>query len=320
VLHYNESSQYDPETRRGGIFTAYVNTFVKLKTEASGYPAWCLTAADKAKFIADFEEKEGIKLDADNIAYNPGLRLIAKSLLNNLWGRLGLKDNLPQTAYVRTPEEFLQIVNDGFNTIKDFHVINDDTLALIYERVSKALPEDPTSSVALAAFTTAYGRLELYKYLHLLGERVLYFDTDSVIFKSNGTETDPPLSSYLGGLTSELDQDSYITQFCSTGPKCYSYITNKGRTDCKIRGFSLNYLNSLKIDFDVMKDMVVNQQIQGNPKLKTVVTVNDRQITRNKYKNIIYNTRLVKKYRACYTKRIIRPDLTTVPFGYDYEE
>jgi hypothetical protein len=77
-------------------------------------------------------------------------------------------------------------------------------------------------------------------------------------------------------------------------------------------------MNSLKIDFDVIKDMVVNQQIQGNPQLKTVVTVNNNQITRNKFRNIIYNTRLVKKYRACYTKRIILPNLTTVPFGYDY--
>jgi hypothetical protein len=119
-------------------------------------------------------------------------------------------------------------------------------------------------------------------------------------------------------LTSELAEEEHIVEFCSSGPKCYTYITNKGTTHCKIKGFSLNYANSLKIDFNVMKDMVVNQQIQGNPKLKTVATVNDRQITRNKFRNIIYNTRLVKKYRVCYTKRIIMPNLTTVPFGYDF--
>jgi hypothetical protein len=204
VLHYNESTQYDPQTLCGGLFTDYVNTFVKLKTEASGYPAWCITDNDKAQFIADFEIKEGIKLDPTKIVYNAGLRLIAKSLLNNLWGRLGLKENLPKTAYVRTPEEFHQLVNDGLNTIKDFHIINDTSLAIVYETTKDAIPEDPTSSVALAAFTTAYGRLELYKYLDLLGERVLYFDTDSIIFKSSDPSKDPPISSYLGGLTGLL--------------------------------------------------------------------------------------------------------------------
>jgi hypothetical protein len=318
VLHYEESTQYDPETKSGGLFTPYVNGFVKLKTEASGFPEYCVTIADKKKYVADFYEKEGIQLDYDKIEFNPGLRLIAKSLLNNLWGRLGLTPNLPQTTFVRSPESFLEIVNDTKNIIKDFHIVNDNIIALVHERIAAAVPEDPTASVAIAAFTTAYGRLELYKYLDMLGERVLYFDTDSVIFKSSDPTTDPPLSPYLGGLTSELAPGSHIVEFASSGPKSYGYITNTGETACKIKGFSLNYTNSLKIDFSVIKDMVVNQQIQGNPDLKTVTTVNERQITRNKFKNIIYNTKGVKKYRACYTKRIIRPDLTTVPYGYDF--
>ena len=294
------------------------NTFIKLKTEASGFPPTCVTEEDKQAFINDFYEKEGVLLEYDKIVFNPGLRLIAKSLLNNLWGRLGLKENIPQTTFVKDAEKFLQIINDGTNKITNFHIINDETLALVHERESGYIPEDPTSNVALAAFTTAYGRLELYKYLKQLDERVLYFDTDSIIFTSAPGCEDPPLSNCLGGLTSELPPDEYITEFASTAPKCYGYTTNKGNTTVKIKGFSLNYANSQKIDFSVIKDMVVNQQIQGNPNLKSVITVNDRQITCDKFKNIIYNSRLVKKYKACYTKRIIMPDLTTVPYGYDF--
>ena len=105
------------------------------------------------------------------------------------------------------------------------------------------------------AFTTAYGHLELYKYLHLLGDRVLYFDTDSIIFKSSDPATDPPLTSYLGGLTSELPPDTHIVELATTGPKSYSYVTNTGHTECKIKGFSLNYANSLKIDFNVINNL-----------------------------------------------------------------
>jgi len=33
-------TQYDPQTGQGGHFVEYVDTFIKLKTEASGYPDW----------------------------------------------------------------------------------------------------------------------------------------------------------------------------------------------------------------------------------------------------------------------------------------
>jgi hypothetical protein len=34
-----EVTQYDRQTGEGGLFVEYVNTFLKLKAEASGYPA-----------------------------------------------------------------------------------------------------------------------------------------------------------------------------------------------------------------------------------------------------------------------------------------
>ena len=33
-------TQYDPQTGQGGLFVEYINTFLKLRTEASGYPSW----------------------------------------------------------------------------------------------------------------------------------------------------------------------------------------------------------------------------------------------------------------------------------------
>jgi hypothetical protein len=32
--------KYNPESGDGGVFVEYINTFLKLKTEASGYPNW----------------------------------------------------------------------------------------------------------------------------------------------------------------------------------------------------------------------------------------------------------------------------------------
>ena len=78
-----EITQYDPVTRKGGPFVEYINTFLKIKQEASGPPAECIVgvAGDDAvddeaieHFIASYEEAEGIHLDKHALKSNPGLR------------------------------------------------------------------------------------------------------------------------------------------------------------------------------------------------------------------------------------------------------
>ena len=39
-------TRYDTESRESGLFAGYIDTFLKLKAEASGYPAWVRTPAD----------------------------------------------------------------------------------------------------------------------------------------------------------------------------------------------------------------------------------------------------------------------------------
>ena len=45
---------YDPETVKGGLFAQYIDTFLKLKSEASGYPSWVQCLEDKDRYISDF--------------------------------------------------------------------------------------------------------------------------------------------------------------------------------------------------------------------------------------------------------------------------
>ena len=70
--HFDETEQYDPKTKTGGLFTDYVNTFLKMKQEASGWPEWCQSENDKWRYIRDYHEKEGILLDYNNIKNNHG--------------------------------------------------------------------------------------------------------------------------------------------------------------------------------------------------------------------------------------------------------
>lgn len=79
------SSKFDPNTGKGGIFATYIDKFLKLKQEASGYPSRVVTEEDKDAFIQEMKDRENVELDKDKVESNPGLRSLAKMCLNSLW-------------------------------------------------------------------------------------------------------------------------------------------------------------------------------------------------------------------------------------------
>ena len=53
--------------------------------------------------------------------------------------------------------------------------------------------ENGSSNLAIAALTTSYARLRLLRMLRQLGDRVLYFDTDSAVYVSKSGQWEPTL-------------------------------------------------------------------------------------------------------------------------------
>jgi len=49
-----EVTQYNMETGEGGLFVYYINTFFKLKAEASGYPGWVRSPEDEEQYVDTF--------------------------------------------------------------------------------------------------------------------------------------------------------------------------------------------------------------------------------------------------------------------------
>ncbi|XP_044591456.1 uncharacterized protein LOC123269685 [Cotesia glomerata] len=106
IMQYNKDKECD------GLFTEDINTFLKIKTEASGFPKDCVTEEDKNKYIEDYERAEGICLDKDKIKCNSGLRSVAKLSLNSLWGKFGQRENLMQTEIVTTRNRLMELLTD----------------------------------------------------------------------------------------------------------------------------------------------------------------------------------------------------------------
>jgi len=54
---------FDKDTNTGGLFAEYVNMFLKLKQESSGYPSWVQSEDEKDRYIVDYRRAERIALD-----------------------------------------------------------------------------------------------------------------------------------------------------------------------------------------------------------------------------------------------------------------
>tara|TARA_Y100001937_G_C7134106_1_gene339043 strand:- start:1554 stop:5369 length:3816 start_codon:yes stop_codon:yes gene_type:complete len=312
-----EIRYYEKTTKN--LFKGYVSKFLKIKQEASDYPDWVKTDIDKNKYIEDYYQRQGVKLDKNKIEKNPGLRAIAKLCLNSLWGKFGQRTNMGKCEIVKKKEELYKIIFDERNQDINWIDIGKDKLQVSYKIKDEYVENDYNTSIAIASFTTASARCRLYYALNLLGKQVLYFDTDSVVYVYN--ENNPQHNKLengdlLGEWTDELEGQIMVNTFVSGGPKNYSYETDDKKYHTKVKGFSLNYEVSQKINHNSMIQLVNNVLKGDEEKIK----VQYGMIKRGKG-HTLENINQDKNYGLVYDKRSICPidengNYDTIPFGY----
>ncbi len=93
----------------------------------------------------------------------------------------------------------------------------------------------------------------------VIDDRVIYFDTDSIICSLRKGDIQPIQGDFIGELTNEIDKSegNYIQEFISAGSKNYAYKLDSGFTKCTIKGFSLNYIRSLTWNFDPIREIII---------------------------------------------------------------
>ena len=79
---------------------------MKIKQEASGWPAECDTEQNKMDYLDDYRKHQDIQLDYQRIEKNPGWRSLAKLMLNSFWGKLGQCPNQTQVTTCTKPSKF----------------------------------------------------------------------------------------------------------------------------------------------------------------------------------------------------------------------
>ena len=172
----------------------------------------------------------------------------------------------------------------------------------------------------MGAYVTAGARLLLYKYLDELQDRAMYCDTDSIVFVQPRDEAAlVKTGDNLGDMSSELKPVQIISEFVSGGPKNYAYkvvdiVTDEIKTICKVRGITLNYSASKLVNFNVIRDIILNREPPAH-----VVTVHNEKIKRKRRVGgaiSIITEPENKIYRVSFFKRRRLNDNNSVPFGY----
>ena len=303
VLRTYEVWHFDKST--DALFKGYIRRFMKIKLESSSYDF--KTKEEEVNFKARI--KDSLDIDIEKFEFNAGLRSISKLCLNSLWGKFGQKSNMSQTKYVKEVSEFYEILlDDKLDNIK-FQFINDDMVQMTYNFKDQFVDNSKNTNVYIACFTTSHARLMLYNKLDYLKEKVLYFDTDSIIYADDGTKN-IETGDMLGDMTGEISGKG-ISSFVSTGPKSYSFKYGNDEQKSAIKGFTLNHENSNLLNHDSLSKIVRKE-------IREITIINENKITRKNRE--IVNEYCEKVFKFGYDKRVIRQinedHVDTLPYGY----
>ena len=203
------------------------------------------------------------------------IKAIAKSLLNNLLGRLGLNIKKPVSEIVKDDE--LNLIHSTREVLSTFNVTEDDYLVTYYPSISKSIcdwheldyikiintnykdietdKEFKDASIAIAAAVTAYARVYMSKIkLDIInkGGSVYYTDTDSIV-------TNIPLDNELVGKDlGQFKLENKVKEGYFISSKTYCLVLYDGSVIIKAKG-----LNSSSITLNDFRNMYNGINIVG---------------------------------------------------------
>lgn len=314
ILHWDK--------RSNELFRPFVYQWLKIKQEASGYPASADTDEKKAQYVADYEKNQGIKLDPNNIKRDEIKREMAKRQLNSFYGKFAQRGNMEQAEIIKTYDRLWQLHNDPKIKVTGSITTSTDTILANWKYKNDDQGKQGVVNVAIASFITAYARRELWRAINTVESEspgcVYYFDTDSIIYKAHRGMTLLPTGSLLGELTSEVAPGEKITQLVCLGPKNYAYkVKHSDGSDhvvVKVKGITLNAKALALLTIDELQR--VAERYCLNPELPPIhIPIHQERIACDPAHQIVRQQELSKVYRAVSEKRMIRGN-DTLPYGW----
>ena len=225
-----------------------------------------------------FEVLKGYKFQKDNIfrSYverlytirtkydkNDPMNLIAKLLMNSLYGKFGMKsessivtvydsrNSIDREIVTKLLEESPELIQDH---IRIGHHLLLQTSAKHYQYDQKEeMYHGLDVNVAIASLITASARVLMSNVKNDPDMKVYYTDTDSIV-------TDTPLPKHLvGGGLGQFKLEYEIKKAVFLAPKVYGIVTTDGKEIIKVKGLTKDALANITIE-DLEYLLIRNQR------------------------------------------------------------
>ena len=249
VLHWPSSE------RSNTVMRGYVSFFLRMKQEAEGWKklgASCDTPTEEEQLAVTerlFASNGGIaRIRPELVRKDPVNRQLAKLYLNSLWGKFCQKPHTDNYSTIHGYAEFIAIWNDpNVNRKKvSFRYISSGTWKVKYHLQSDFAKANPKYNIYLSSKVTEVARCQLHRQMLQIGsERILYCDTDSIIFY--WPKAAEPLDKFgLGQWVDELP-GVVIKKLHALAPKFYHLELEDEETMLKSKGIQMTWANRQKI-------------------------------------------------------------------------
>jgi hypothetical protein len=262
----------DEYNKRPGLWNDFVKT---LYVEKMANSESCPSQAEQQRLIQQYETKFGmgqiIQQSFSRWGRNAARRQVFKIMLNSGWGKHCQRLNMPFSKVINDndQQELLTLFANFNDNILKLNRITSVGNQVLISASKRSVTKYNLHGGYLPAglFVPAYGRLELYKYLEILDKRVLYHDTDSIVYLYDPLLENIPSSNIWG----EWDEEKIsrppcrggigpITKFLALGPKSYAIQTGSGKELIKLKGFSVKHAHKNLISYETLR-MLLKREI-----------------------------------------------------------
>jgi hypothetical protein len=274
VIHFEE------DQTSSTIFRGYMEYFLRLKIESEGWKKMGIanpSEEEKDRLCEEIYRANGCiaRPRKEHVQKNPVLRKIAKIFLNCLWGKFCQQQNASFECAISSYQEFEEIYTHSRIDANKITVRETPggMVKVQYLLESDQLRPNKRYNVFIAASVTAEARCILHRQMLKIGpERILYCDTDSIIFLCHRPELQTWVNSGLGNWTDEYE-GKMITHFYAIAPKFY-FIVDEDGIHIKSKGIWLTEHNKTLLQEESIRELITSYVESTEEEEKSIMVDN----------------------------------------------
>jgi hypothetical protein len=318
---------YFPETDY--ILKDYSILLYSEKIKYSGWPKANMSLLEKEQYCKMINDAMQIpsefQLNPTNVTKNTALRQLAKSQLNNFYGKFSQNSNKTKTEFVRSQYKLEEII--AKNTILNLTNLREDVLQVEFE--PPFCSPNRRSNIYIGAQVNAYSREIIYDHIESIenaGGTVYAVDVDGLFYSLPSHVKDPlRYSNICGDFKNMFDENVEILAYYCLGTRNYSIMYREAdgtiKTMVKVKGLSLtSHCINDSINAATYKDFIKThfenslQQIII-PQEKFCIDKATKQMIK-KFQNFTFQNELFIKRYVPDNEAVRNARIETFPFGF----